>query len=117
MPLEQPLQVAAGEQLKFALKRPDFGEWTWTTRQGNKQQRNSTFLSQPLSQDRLRKASANYQPSLSRRGEAAQWLLTQMAGTVPVVELAKRLMEHFPGVVASQPEALTIVKNLAERYS
>ena len=117
MPLEQPLQVTAREQLTFALKRPEFGEWTWTTRQGDKRQRQSTFLSQPLTTERMRKASENYQPGLSQRGEAARWLLAQMTGNVPVVELAARVMEHYPGTFASQPEALAFVKSLAERYS
>jgi len=117
MPLEQPLQLAAGEQLKFALKRPEFGEWTWTTRHGNQQQRQSTFLSQVLTPDRLRKASENYTPDLSPRGEAAQWLLGQMKGETSVHQLAVKLQARFPDVFDSPACARELVKSLAERYS
>ncbi len=47
LPLAQPLQVEAGEHLHFALQRPEFGDWTWTTEYAGQRQRQSTFLSQP----------------------------------------------------------------------
>ncbi|MEE4145372.1 MAG: class I SAM-dependent methyltransferase, partial [Halieaceae bacterium] len=87
LPLEQPLQVKAGEQLGFALKRPEFGEWTWTTRHGDTRQRQSTFLSEPVSPERMRRSSDQYQPGLNERGEAARWLLARMAGEVSVSQL------------------------------
>jgi hypothetical protein len=117
LPLEKPIQLKPGEQLKFALKRPELGEWTWTTEQGGKRQRQSTFLSQPLSPERLRKASERYQPKLNQRGEAARWLLAQMAGEATVTELAERLQAQFPDAFPSQADAQVLVKHLAERYS
>ena len=117
LPLEQPLQVTAGEQLRFALKRPEFGEWTWTTEHAGQRQRQSTFLSAPLSRDRMLKSSENYQPALSDRGAAAQWLLTQMCGEVPVAELVTQVQNRFPTLFATRAVALKFVKGLAERYS
>ena len=117
MPLERPLQVSAGEQLGFALKRPEFGEWTWTTRQGDNQQRQSTFLSQPLSPERIRKASENYTPGLNSRGQAAKWLLGQMAGNVSVSKLAAQAQARFPEVFDSPASARELVRSLAERYT
>jgi predicted RNA methylase len=117
LPLEQPIEVKAGEQLGFALKRPEFGEWTWTTQQAENRQRQSTFLSQPLLQDRMRKASEDYQPRLNQRGEAAQWLLGQMRGEVNVTQLAIGLYELYPTTFYSNEEALGFVKDLVDNYS
>jgi predicted RNA methylase len=117
LPLERPLPVKAGEQVRFALKRPEFGEWTWTTHHAESSQRLSTFLSQPLTLKRMRKSSDNYQPGLSERGEAARWLLAQMTGEVPVGELAIQLQRQFPTMFASEAEILKFVKDLAERYA
>ena len=50
---------------------PEYGEWTWTTTAAGSQQRQSTFLSQPLSPRRLLKSSGTYQPGRNERGEAA----------------------------------------------
>ena len=117
MPLEQPLRVEAGERLGFSLKRPEHGEWTWTTEQAGQRQRLSTFLSQPLTPDRIRRSSDSYQPDLSPRGEAARWLLPLMVGDVAVSQLADEVAVRFPGLFASYPQALKFVKDLAERYS
>jgi hypothetical protein len=117
LPLEQPIQVKAGEQLQLAIKRPDFGDWTWTTEYEGRRQRQSTFLSQPLSPERMQKASDNYQPDLSERGEAARWLLAQMAGELTVGQLAIQLQAEFPAIFSYEAEALKFVKKLAERYS
>jgi len=117
LPLEKPLQLTAGEQLRFALKRPDFGEWTWTTYQAEYSQRLSTFLSQPLTTERMRKASDSYQPGLSERGAAAQWLLAQMTGQVLVGKLATDVHDQFPTLFTGDADALKFVKGLAERYT
>ena len=36
MPLDKPLTVKKGDRLGFALKRPERGEWTWTTSLGGR---------------------------------------------------------------------------------
>ncbi len=48
MPLEEPLELSAGDRIGFELKRPRGGEWTWTTRVGNRVTRQSSFLSRPV---------------------------------------------------------------------
>jgi hypothetical protein len=117
LPLESPLQVSGDEQLRFALKRPEFGEWTWTTEHTERRQRQSTFLSQPLSCERLLKASDMHQPNLNERGDAARWLLAKMTGDAPVGQLAIQLQAQFPKIFTSDAEALKFAKHLAERYS
>ena len=117
LPLATPIEVRAGEPLGFSLHRPEFGEWTWTTTLRGERQRQSTFLSRPLSAERLRRASDNYQPRLNQRGEAAQWLLARMAGENAVGQLASDLQARFPGVFSGSEEALKFVSKLAEHFS
>ena len=117
LPLATPLLVKAGEQLGFALQRPEYGEWTWTTTAAGSQQRQSTFLSQPLSPRRLLKSSGTYQPGRNERGEAARWLLGEMAGEASTGQLAARLEARFPVLFPGSAEALRFVQALVERYS
>jgi hypothetical protein len=117
LPLEQPLEVKAGERLGFTLNRPEFGEWTWTTRYRDSSQRQSTFLSRPVSPDQVRKASGTYRPRLGERGEAARWLLGQLQGKSTAVELASRLNEMYPAVFGSSQEAFRFVKSVVDSYS
>ena len=117
LPLENPLQVIAREQLRFALKRPEFGEWTWTTEHTERRQRQSTFLSQPLSPERLLKASDMYQPNLNERGDAARWLLAQMDGNLSVGQLTSQLRAQYPNQFASKADTLKFVKDTASHFS
>jgi hypothetical protein len=105
-----------GDALGFSLHRPDFGEWTWTTEHRGERQRQSTFLSRPLSPKELRRASDGFQPRLNRRGEAARWVLARMAGDHAVGQLATDLQAQFPQVFSGGGEALKFVRNLAERF-
>ncbi|MEH6518280.1 MAG: class I SAM-dependent methyltransferase [Halioglobus sp.] len=117
LPLEEPIEVKAGELLKFALKRAEYGEWTWATTHAGQRQRQSTFLSQPLTPVHMLKASENYQPALSERGQAAKWLLSTMDGASNLADLARQLREEFPELFTSDAQALKQVRELAERFS
>jgi predicted RNA methylase len=116
LPLEQPLQVEAGSRLGFGLKRPEFGEWSWTTQHGEHIQRQSTFLSQPVTVERAARHSENFQPKKRLRGDAAAWLLPKMTGELPVSRLAIELFQAFPGAFATEADALQFTRELAERY-
>jgi hypothetical protein len=117
LPLEEPIEVKSGETLHFAVKRAQYGEWTWTTTHAQRRQRQSTFLSQPLTPAHMLKSSDNYQPTLSERGRAAKWLLSTMDGASAVGDLARQVRKVFPELFASEAEALNHVKQLAERFS
>ena len=117
LPLEQPVAVRAGERLHFALKRPEYGDWTWTTEHDGRRQRQSTFLSLPATPARLLKASDAYRPTLSARGEAAGWLLSNMAGQRSVVELADAVFGRYPAAFSGRGDALNFVRELAGQLS
>lgn len=117
MPLAQPLVVASGDRLIFSLKRPERGEWTWTTGLGGKQQRQSSFLSRPITREDLQKQAVHYRPALTAEGEAAQWVLARMRGDVPVQELASRLQEQHRALFRDHAQALRFVQELAQRFT
>ena len=117
MPLAQPLAVVKGDRLGFALKRPERGEWTWTTSLGEQRQRQSTFLSRPIKPEDVQKKATHYRPALNAEGEAAQWVLARMKGDVTVEQLAAELRELHQGLFREHTEALCFVQDLVERFS
>jgi hypothetical protein len=116
LPLEEPIEVKSGEQLHFALKRAEYGEWTWTTTHAGQAQRQSTFLSQPLTPALMLKSSEKYKPSLSEQGQAARWLLSRMDGSTSLADLVVQLRKEFPQQFFSDAQALKHVRELAERF-
>jgi hypothetical protein len=117
MPLAQPLTVVKGDRLEFSLKRPERGEWTWTTRLGEQRQRQSSFLSRPIKLDEVQKKATHYRPALNAEGEAAQWVLARMKGDAPVEKLAAELRELHPGLFREHSEALRFLQDLVERFA
>jgi SAM-dependent methyltransferase len=117
MPLAQPLAVAKGDRLGFSLQRPERGEWTWTTRLGAQRQRQSSFLSRPITREDLQKQAANYRPAINAQGEAAQWVLARMKGDVPVEQLASGLREQHQALFREQADAVRFVQDLVERFA
>jgi SAM-dependent methyltransferase len=116
MPLAQPLVVTEGDHLTFHLKRPELGEWTWTTSLGAQRQRQSSFLSRPISREDLQKQASNYRPALNAEGEAAQWVLARMTGDVPVEQLASELQRQHSARFKNISEAMRFVRQIVERF-
>lgn len=112
MPLLRPLHVKRGDCLRFELKHPAGGDWSWTTRFGDDIQRQSTFLSKPVSLDAARKKSEAYKPALNQKGEAAQWLLAQCNGEHTVQQLAVQLRERYANEFADDAVAIRFVRGL-----
>lgn len=117
MPLAQPLTLVKGDRLGFALKRPERGEWTWTTRLGEQRQRQSSFLSRPLKLGDVQKKATHYHPALNAEGEAAQWLLGRMNGDIAVEQLATELRTLHQGLFREHTEAVRFVQDLVERFA
>ncbi len=57
LPLESPIDVIKGDIIFFELTRPEFSDWSWVVKFNDKQQKQSTFLSQPLKPEKLFKLS------------------------------------------------------------
>ncbi|MFT7262416.1 MAG: putative RNA methylase [Halioglobus sp.] len=114
LPLEQPLTVVTGDRLRLALKRPEGGQWSWSTTLGSKSQRQSSFLSQPLRPQDLLKQSDHYRPQLHDKAQGWQWLLDHINGEASVTQLASELRLAQPGMFASEAQALQFVRAVAE---
>lgn len=115
LPLERPVQLAAGELLKFSLKRPEFGEWSWTTETGSDRQSQSTFLALPLTPKRMARQSEEFRPVLREQGQAIQFALSLFDGEHTVGDLTDALHARHPESFASRQDALRLVKWLANR--
>jgi len=116
MPLEKPVAVEAGQVLGFGLKRQEYGEWIWTTDYDGGQQRQSTFLSEPLTPEILRRKSDDFQPELNERGQAMGYVLSHFDGRASSGSLADALLQHFGSSFSSRDDALRFVKSLAKKF-
>jgi len=116
LPLLQPLSLAAGERLEFTLSRPENGEWSWVTRRAGAIQRQSSFLSMPLRPADLIKQADGHKPQLAEKGRAVVWAMSHMDGSRSTAELAQALIEAYPGVFATEREALRLLRSLARQF-
>jgi hypothetical protein len=120
--LDPPTLLAPGESLRARVRRPPFGEWTWSTEVNDSSDRakermqRSTFLSMPILPSSLKAISEVGMPSVSEKGRAAQFVLTQLNGETPNGETIKRLRENFPSVFFSDASAKEFVTSLAARF-
>ena len=111
LPLAEPVELKRGDALEFSLKRPEGGQWSWTTTHKGKRQRQSTFLAQPLRPKDIERQSDQYCPKMSRKGEAVQWLFERLNGQTNITQLAMGLREAFPDLGFNQKTALSFVHN------
>ena len=116
LPLRQPVQVKAGDSMSFELNRPQFGEWTWTVEIGGSRQRQSTFLSEPLSQEIMQKKSDNYSASLNIKGQIARDILERFNGKESTSSIAKGITESYPQLFPDHEQAKRFVIKLIEEF-
>jgi len=116
LPLNQPVQVKAGDKMSFEMNRPEFGEWTWTTETANTQQRQSTFLSEPLSPEVLQKKSDIHTASLNIKGQAARSILERLNGKESTSSIAKEITKSYPQLFPDREHAKRFVIKLIEKY-
>jgi len=117
MLFDPEMPVAAGEQLNFHLKRPAHGEWTWAMQGVAGRRRQSTFLSQVLPLQELRKLAPDYVATLSERGLAVRDLLTHMDGSIRSEQIATHLKATYPRQFVDEASALAFVRKFARQYS
>lgn len=116
LPLTKPVRVKEGDTFTFDLNRPEFGEWTWTVGYQGKQQRYSTFLSEPVSMTSIKKKSDNYTPQLSNKGQAAKDVLLQINGNKPTEKIVEYLMTTYNKLFPTRILADQFVNDLVEQY-
>jgi len=116
MPLNEPIPVKQGDALSFELNRPEFGEWTWTVGYGDKHQRQSTFLSEPIATAVLQMKSDGYKPWLSQKGQAAQDVLQYMNGNESTAEIVDHIVTEHGELFPDLKLADRFVKALVKQY-
>jgi len=128
LPLEQPVSLMEGDGVSLTLHanfvKSDY-LWRWNTcvTDGASPAKvkaefvQSSFYAAPLSPAQLRKQSADHVPALLPEAEVDYFVLTQFRAGKPLGQIARCLVETFPGQFASEVDALTHVAELSLKYS
>lgn len=116
-PISEPVEVKKGEKIIFELNRPEFGEWSWTIESGGKRQKQSTFLSAPMSFSKVLEKSEIYKPCLSQSAEITKKILSYFDGENSKSEIVQMTMKDFPSFFKTKIRANQFVTNLIEKYS
>lgn len=124
-PFPEPVALAAGDRIRAEIQARLLGGeylWLWNTtveRAGSPALafRQSTFFATAPSADRLRRRADSFVPRLDGDGEVAAFVLGRMDGNASVGQIARELMDRFPGRFESWEAALGRVGTFAERYA
>jgi hypothetical protein len=116
LPVDPPIEVSKGDQLRFRLVRPSFGPWSWFVESKEGEQRHSTLFARPLPPKALSKISPDYRPSVSKDGETTRFVLAHMDGHRSVQDLARLLSDQFPSVPGGLDKSLAFVRKIMKQY-
>jgi hypothetical protein len=113
LPIDPPLPVSAGEALAIALRRPAFGDWTWSVEGIAGSRHHSTFLANADGPSQWGRLAPDAAPSLGSRGRRALAILGAMALGKTNAAIAAELVQSER---LSEHEALRQVQALSLRY-
>lgn len=116
LPVDPPLMLAAGDTVGFELKRPQFGEWTWTVTHGGQQQRHSTFQANIMDLAQLKKLKADASPGLGESGELALHVLSCLAEGSSVGQIIESARQKFPRQAIHKFALEQLVRGLVSRW-
>jgi protein arginine N-methyltransferase 1 len=127
-PFLEPVEMGLGDTISVNLQANLVNNdyiFRWDTQvfdrgkesQCKAQFKQSTFFSQSLAPQQLRKQAGNFVPQLNQDGKIAQVVLESMGQGKSVSEIAGVLMGQFPEAFSSLKEALTRVGQLSTVYS
>lgn len=117
LPLDPPLELLAGAEVKFKLQRPAFGDWNWKITTNKTTQQHSTFFASPMTLNKIKKFSPQYQPSLNDKGKAALYVLGNADGSISVEQLSIQLTKDYPKLFSEPRKALNFVRGLMASFS
>jgi len=116
LPLDPPIDLVRGDLISFHLRRPEFGEWTWTCVHNGSFQRHSTFLSQALATDQLRHLARSHSISLNVKGELAKFVIKLMDGTNTVEAIGRYALDEFGDEFSSHAEMNQQLQSILASY-
>ena len=117
LPLESPIHVQKGDFISFDLKRPEFGEWSWTVGFNNTFQKHSTFLSMPLKTNDLLKQLDGYQGTVSSEGIAIIFILQKLNGKNTIESITDKLVKKYSDLFPDRKSANIFTKKIVKHYS
>ena len=125
-PFERPLPLAKGDRIEATIKAnlvDGSYVWSWTSGlfRGNAAKpeltfRQSSFLAQIMSPEKLARRANNYVPTPTAAQAVDQLCLSLIDGTRSLGEIAATLQEQHPEHFKDNNEALNHVAKLAGRY-
>lgn len=126
LPLEQPLEVHAGDVLEVELRAEANGAfWQWSVqprvadsnhRSQQRRTSQSTFAGQFLSMAEMRRGADGYIPQLTDEGKVRRYILGCMDGSRSVEDIAARVENEFPGLFPHPRYAYDLVRKLSKAY-
>jgi len=120
LPWLEPVPLEAGDAVQVEIHANLVGNeyiWRWNTViPGKVCFQQSTFYSQPLGKEDLRKRAGNYAPSLNEDGEIAAFVLNRMDGHSTLKEIAAALQAHFPARLKDFKAALAKAGKIARAF-
>jgi protein arginine N-methyltransferase 1 len=124
-PWPEPQALAAGDLVRGTLQARMAGEdylWSWNTVIERADRppvsfRQTDFPSHILPMRELRKRADTFVPRLGADGEVDAFALGMMDGRASVGDVARAVMERFPGRFATWEDAVSRVGRLSEQYA
>jgi len=116
LPVDPPLELAAGDTVGVELKRPPFGEWTWTVTHAGRRQRHSTFQANIVDLAQLKKQASDAAPGLGESGGLALHVLSCLALGGSVGEIIDSARQKFPRQATHQFALEQRVRGLVARW-
>lgn len=124
-PLETPLEVSAGDELRIVVSSAVNGSiWRWKVDRAGEGASvrgpagdQSTLWGFPFSPERLAKRRADAAPALNPSGEVLACALGLLDGSNAVSGIEEQLYARFPGYFPHQRDAASFVRDLVVKYS
>ena len=116
LPLNNPVKLLKNENIKLTLKRPQNGDWSWTTSAHSDQQQ-STFLAKTITSELIKKQLPTYTPDRSAQAKQLHYALSLFDGKNTVTEIAARLQNEYPKSFNLPGSAQRFAQMLAVKYS
>lgn len=117
LPLESSTTVSAGEEVKFWLERPPFGDWYWRVKTDTIQQTRSTFFSTSMTLKTIKKSAFDYHPQLTPKGKAVLYILENCGSHQSVKDLSLQIQTQNPTLFKNEQAALTFVQNIVMSFA
>lgn len=117
LPLDPPVPVARGQVAVLGVRRPEYGDWSWTFSSEGIRRHHSSFLAVPVARSEMEKIAGFHRPRPNARGLALAAALAAMDGRTSVDVIAERVFRNHPDAFVSPGDAGQFVRRLVRRYT